>query len=96
MLTPDAIVAEVEDRTGGKLAPEDRRAWVEVMDQVLTEARERKHEELREVVESMAAGIQSFLSSLPYCAPENVAFQAKVKLGEPLAEFEEFFALDAD
>lgn len=37
---------------------------------------------------ALAAGVRSFLSSLPYMAPEMVEFQARVKLAEPLAEYE--------
>ena len=41
-----------------------------------------------EAAEHLAAGVRSFLSSLPFMAPETVGLQARVKLAEPLAEFE--------
>jgi hypothetical protein len=37
---------------------------------------------------ALAAGVRSFLSSLPYMAPETVELQARTKLAEPLAEYE--------
>lgn len=41
----------------------------------------------REHAEALAAGIKSFLSSLPYCAPENIATIC-LKLTDPLEDFE--------
>lgn len=35
----------------------------------------------------LAAGIQSFLDSLPFMAPEAVGMHARVKLATPLAEY---------
>ena len=43
---------------------------------------------LSEAAEDLAAGVRDFLSSLPYMAPEMVELQAKVKLGEPLADYD--------
>lgn len=38
--------------------------------------------------DALAAGVRSFLSSLPYQAPEAISFQASAKLLVPLREFE--------
>jgi hypothetical protein len=38
--------------------------------------------------EALAAGVRSFLSSLPFTAPESVDFQAQAKLAEPLRDYE--------
>lgn len=38
--------------------------------------------------DALAGGIRSFLSSLPYAAPEAIGYQARVKLAGPLAEYE--------
>jgi hypothetical protein len=38
--------------------------------------------------EALAGGVRSFLSSLPYTAPEAIDFQARVKLAGPLEEYE--------
>jgi hypothetical protein len=42
-----------------------------------------------ESVSNLAANVRSFLGSLPYVAPEQVEFQAEVKLRQPLAEYDE-------
>ena len=42
-----------------------------------------------EAAAGLAEGVRSFLSSLPYMAPEAIGFQAKVKLAEPLADYDE-------
>jgi hypothetical protein len=41
----------------------------------------------REAAQSLAAGVRSFLASLPFMAPEMIDTQARVKLLEPLARF---------
>lgn len=42
-----------------------------------------------EAANNLAAGVRSFLESLPFCAPENIGAQAQAKLVEPLAEYDE-------
>jgi hypothetical protein len=37
--------------------------------------------------DNLAANVRSFLSSLPFVAPEQVEFQSMVKLREPLDEY---------
>jgi hypothetical protein len=38
--------------------------------------------------EELAAGVRGFLGTLPYMAPEAVELQARIRLAEPLAEYE--------
>jgi hypothetical protein len=45
-------------------------------------------DELKEAADNLAANVKSFLSSLPFVAPEQIEFQAQVKLREPLEEYE--------
>jgi hypothetical protein len=42
---------------------------------------------LEEAADNLAANVRSFLTSLPFMAPEQVEFQSKVKLQEPLDEY---------
>lgn len=44
--------------------------------------------ETDEATSALAGGVRSFLSSLAFMAPEAISFQARVKLAEPLAEWE--------
>jgi len=46
-----------------------------------------ERDELREAAESMALSIESLFSSLPFSAPENVAYLAQAKLSDALAEY---------
>lgn len=38
--------------------------------------------------DQLAAMVRSFLSSVPFCAPENLAFMIDMKLAQPLALYE--------
>lgn len=47
-----------------------------------------------EAAEALAGGCRSFMSSLPFCAPEAVGWQAKVKIAGALAEYERAMGRD--
>jgi hypothetical protein len=49
---------------------------------------------VREALEGLVHGVESLFSSLPFSAPENVAFLAQAKLSGPLEDARE--ALGAD
>jgi hypothetical protein len=42
-----------------------------------------------EAADNLASNVRSFLTSLPFMAPEQISFQAQVKLQEPLDEYME-------
>jgi hypothetical protein len=42
-----------------------------------------------EAADELAAGVESFLKSLPYLAPEAIDFHVQVRLREPLEAFRE-------
>lgn len=41
-----------------------------------------------DAADNLAAGVRSFLESFPYMAPEMIGMQARVKLAEPLRDYE--------
>lgn len=47
---------------------------------------------LREALETLTAGVASLFSSLPFSAPENLAFLVQAKLSDPFADAREALA----
>jgi hypothetical protein len=53
---------------------------------------ELKQARVEDAADTLAGGVRSFLSALSCMAPEALEFQARVKLAEPLLEYDQAVA----